>query len=202
MDIARTTLAAAATFSRAGLRHALGGGLASSIYGEVRTTLDADFAVALPALKVDAFVRAADVDFHVDAAEVRQAAANLTMFVMTHRLDLVKVDAHVVRDVGHHKAEFDRARWIQIGDARGEDVLVASAEDVVLQKLMWYRRAGEVSERQWRDVRGILKARSRSLDLGYLRTWAEEQGTIELLERAWLESGGGAARAGPTDSAT
>jgi hypothetical protein len=192
MDIARATLEAAAAFSRAGLRHALGGGLASSIYGEVRTTLDADFALALPVLKVPVLLRVAEPQFYVDEAEMRAAALHTSMFVMTHRQDLVKVDAHVVRDVGHARAEFDRARWIQIGDDRGQDVLVASAEDVVLQKLVWYVRGGELSDRQLRDVRGILKARWQNLDRGYLRTWAAEQGTLEILERLWREAGGGA----------
>lgn len=190
MDIARATLEAAAVFARCGLRHALGGGLASSIYGEVRSTLDADFAVALPVLAVDRFVTAASTAFHVDADEAREAARDLRMFCMTHKKDLVKVDVHVVPDSGHPKAEFDRARWIQIGDERGEDVLVATAEDVLLQKLLWFQKGGESSQRQWRDVRGILKARMRNLDFGYMRSWAEQQGTRELLERAWIESGG------------
>lgn len=191
MDIALATLDAAATFARCGLRYALGGGLASSIYGELRLTLDADFAVALPVLAVDRFVRVASPAFHVDADEAREAARDLRMFCLTHKADLVKIDVHVVPDTGHHKAEFDRARWIQIGDERGQDVLVATAEDVLLQKLMWFRRGGEESQRQWRDVRGILKARLRNLDLGYMRSWADQQGTRDLLEKAWIESGGG-----------
>lgn len=189
MDIASATLGAAATFARCGLRHALGGGLASSIYGEPRTTLDADFAVALPLLTADRYVAVASPTFHVDAAEVREAARDLRMFCMTHRADFVKVDVHVVPDTGHHKAEFDRARWIQIGDERGEDVLVATPEDVILQKLMLFRRGGESSQRQWRDVCGIVKARLRNLDVGYLRSWAEAQGTLDLLERARREAG-------------
>lgn len=190
MDIAIATLTAAGVFARCGLRHALGGGLASSIHGEMRSTLDADFAVALPVLKIDRFVRTATTDFDLDPADVGDAARELRMFCMTHRRDLVKIDVHVVPDSGHHKAEFDRARWIQIGDERGEDVLVASAEDVLLQKLMWFRKGGEVSERQWRDVVGILKARLRNIDVGYVREWAERQNTLDLFDRVWVESGG------------
>lgn len=188
MDIARATLDAATAFARCGLRHALGGGLASSIHGELRLTLDADFAVALPVLAAERFVLTAQASFHLELEDVRDAARDLRMFCMTHKADFVKVDAHVVPDTGHHKAEFDRARWIQIGDEPGEDVLVATAEDVLLQKLLWFRKGGESSQQQWRDVRGILKARGRNLDLGYVRDWAEQQGTLELLERARAES--------------
>jgi hypothetical protein len=34
---------------------------------------------------------------------------------------------------------------------------VLSAEDIVLSKLDWFRLGDEQSERQWRDVVGVLK---------------------------------------------
>jgi hypothetical protein len=55
---------------------------------------------------------------------------------------------------------------------------------VVLSKLRWYRLGGEVSDRQWRDVLGVLCAQAGRLDLEYLRRWAKEQGTLDLLDRA------------------
>jgi hypothetical protein len=47
---------------------------------------------------------------------------------------------------------------------------------------------GEISERQWRDIVGILKVRAGILDLEYLRKWASELNEIELLEKALTES--------------
>ena len=60
----------------------------------------------------------------------------------------------------------------------------ASPEDTILAKLEWYRMGGEVSERQWRDILGVLKTRADVLDLGYLRKWANELKVTDLLERA------------------
>jgi hypothetical protein len=60
---------------------------------------------------------------------------------------------------------------------------VASAEDVLLAKLEWYRRGGEVSERQWTDVVGIVRVGSGALDVDYLRLWAVPLGVKDLLER-------------------
>jgi hypothetical protein len=65
---------------------------------------------------------------------------------------------------------------------------LASPEDTILAKLEWYRMGGDVSDRQWRDILGVLKTRAGELDLDYLRKWAEELRVSDLLERALQES--------------
>ena len=61
---------------------------------------------------------------------------------------------------------------------------VASPEDMILTKLEWFRKGGEVSDRQWRDVRGLLKLQAGELDDAYLSKWAGTLGVDDLLERA------------------
>jgi hypothetical protein len=63
-------------------------------------------------------------------------------------------------------------------------LFVETAEDTILRKLEWYRRGGETSERQWRDVLGIANAQSSRLDRPYLREWAARLGVSDLIERA------------------
>jgi hypothetical protein len=58
-----------------------------------------------------------------------------------------------------------------------------------LHKLDWYRQGDGVSDHQWNDVLGVLKARSGTLDAGYLRHWANELGLTDLLERAVRDAG-------------
>ena len=65
---------------------------------------------------------------------------------------------------------------------------VASPEDVVLAKLEWFRSGGEVSERQLRDVLGVLKVQGERLDLAYLQRWAATLGVGDLLESALLQA--------------
>jgi hypothetical protein len=59
----------------------------------------------------------------------------------------------------------------------------------VLTKLEWYRKGDEVSDRQWRDVQGVLKVQRERLDLPYMHRWAPELGVADLLERALRDAG-------------
>ena len=43
-----------------------------------------------------------------------------------------------------------------------------------------------MSERQWRDVLGILKAQGDRLELAYMRRWAVSLGVSDLLDRALI----------------
>jgi hypothetical protein len=50
-----------------------------------------------------------------------------------------------------------------------------------------YRAGGEVSERQWRDVLGVLEVQ-RDLDVTYLKRWSVVLGVADLVGRALEES--------------
>ena len=78
---------------------------------------------------------------------------------------------------------------MQLPAAPGTDVYVASAEDIVLRKLEWFKRSGGVLERQLRDVVGVLKLRGDALDMSYVRHWANALQVEDLLEQTLEDAG-------------
>jgi hypothetical protein len=65
---------------------------------------------------------------------------------------------------------------------------LASPEDTLVHKLVWFRQSGEVSQQQWRDILGILKVQGDALDRDYLMHRASELGVDDLLHKAVKEA--------------
>jgi hypothetical protein len=65
--------------------------------------------------------------------------------------------------------------------------MVKAPEDTILRKMLWFREGGEASDRQWRDILGVLRAQQGNLDLAYLRNWAIRLVLTDLLDRAMAE---------------
>ncbi|MCJ7582391.1 MAG: hypothetical protein MUP98_17895 [Candidatus Aminicenantes bacterium] len=68
-------------------------------------------------------------------------------------------------------------------EEKGQDLYLASAEDIILSKLQWYKEGGCVSERQWNDVKGVLRIVDKKLDFIYLRDRAKKRGLKSLLDK-------------------
>jgi hypothetical protein len=79
--------------------------------------------------------------------------------------------------------QFTRAQAHLLPGAE-QPVNLASPEDVLLNKLMWYELGNRVSDQQWRDALGIIRVQAGALDMVYLRRWASELKVGDLLETA------------------
>jgi hypothetical protein len=109
-------------------------------------------------------------------------------FNLIHLETMLKVDVFVAKDRPFDQRALGRAREESLAGAESPGVTIATAEDVILAKLEWYRRGNEASERQWGDVLGVLAASGPGLDRGYLDEGARELGVADLLAKAFAES--------------
>ncbi|MEM9541171.1 MAG: hypothetical protein AAGA60_16915 [Cyanobacteria bacterium P01_E01_bin.42] len=66
---------------------------------------------------------------------------------------------------------------------------VCSPEDTILQKLVWYRMTARESQKQWRDILGVLKLQGESLNFDYLCFWGDRLELLPDLDRALTEAG-------------
>src|SRR4029077_20383496 len=90
-----------------------------------------------------------------DDARARRAVAERRSFNLIHLDTMLKIDVFVSKKRPFDVEAQGRARSEPLEEGQGRPFRIASAEDVVLAKLEWYRADNEVSERQWGDVLGV-----------------------------------------------
>lgn len=167
--------------------YVIGGSLASTIHGVVRTTLDTDIVAELSLQQAQPFAGLLAGAFYLDINTIRNAIQQRSSFNVIHLATMFKVDIFVSKGRPFDRQQLDRRqRWLADPDS-DRAIYVATPEDTVLAKLAWYRQGGQMSDRQWRDVLGVLAVQGNRLDLGYMRRWAAMLDVSDLLERALLE---------------
>jgi len=163
--------------------------LASSAFGIARSTLDVDIVADIrPGQAPDIYENLKE-EFYVDSDMILDAIQKQSSFSLIHLETLFKVDIFPLKHHPFDRQAFSRrVRKSPSGDA-SQQLFFATPEDIVLHKLTWYKAGGEVSDRQWNDVLGILKVQGDQLDIAYLKGWAEKLNVFNLLMRAVNEAG-------------
>jgi len=182
-------LLVASLFDTLGVPYVVVGSLASSARGVPRSTNDADIVADLDIARVGLLVRALSPAFYVDEAAVERAVNDGRSFNAIHLESGFKIDVFVPPAGGFGRQQLARRVRENAGsEAAPRELCIATAEDILLAKLQWYRAGGLVSDRQWRDVVGLMRVQGAGLDQAYLRAWAARLELTDLLERALAEA--------------
>ena len=163
------------------------GSLASSAYGMVRTTMDADLIADLQQEHVLMLVELLKGAFYIDDEMIRSAIMHCSSFNVIHLESMFKVDIFIPKQRLFDRNQLSRRQETQLGEEQFS-LFILSPEDSVLAKLEWYRLGGEVSDQQWRDILGVLIIQQDQLDQQYLQQMANQLDTADLLERALQEA--------------
>jgi len=166
------------------------GGIASAIWGERRTTEDVDLAVLLSPEKVAQLLAAMADDFYISEVAVSEALQRTSTFNIIHFASVLKADIYLVSEEDNFRRSA-LARRVKLHPYESPELnfYICSPEDLVLQKLIWYNIASNQSQKQWRDILGILKLQGDGLDVNYLRIWSGLLQVESQLDRAFTEAG-------------
>lgn len=173
---------------RLGIAYAIGGSVASSIYGAVRFTEDADLTVEPFDEKAKELFESVKAKYYINEEAMYHALGQRSSFNVIHFESAFKIDVFVRGNSEYDKQVMSRRKATKLSDSFNKPFSVVSPEDIILLKLRWYRAGGCSSQRQWNDVLGVLRVCGSTVDFAYLRKWASLLSIGDLLERAISQS--------------
>lgn len=168
-----------------GIPYFIGGSVASSAHGSPRQTNDVDIVLQVGPPDLSAFIDEFERDFMTSRPMIEETLDSTDpyrSFQIIHYESLLRVDCFVPLDDDFARSEFSRRQLHDL--IPGLKVWVASPEDVVLRKLLWFELGGKVSDRQWNDIVGVLEIQKGRLDEAYLDSWADRLGIRKMLDEA------------------
>jgi hypothetical protein len=175
-----------AELERLGVRYYIGGSVAGSSYGYSRMTQDVDVVAELRMEHVKPLVDSLQEAYYVNENTVADAVNRRSCFNLIHNQTFYKIDIFASQNRDYNRAAFQRIRKkALVKEDPTTEFFVASAEDVILSKLEWYRLGDEASDRQWTDIIKILDVQQHLVDRGYMQKWAAELGVSDILDKAW-----------------
>ncbi|MEO7332170.1 MAG: hypothetical protein ABI193_26575 [Minicystis sp.] len=161
--------------NEARIPHMVAGSVASTHHGVPRTTQDIDLVIEASGLALKAFVTSLSPAAYYVSEEAALDALRLQgMFNVIDLATGWKVDLILRKRRPFSVEEFRRRTPARL---LGADVFVATPEDTILTKLEWASMSG--SERQLRDVAGVVDVKRGELDVAYIERWAVELGVVE-----------------------
>ncbi|MBW4520990.1 MAG: hypothetical protein KME16_14965 [Scytolyngbya sp. HA4215-MV1] len=181
----------AAILKPIGIPYYVGGSVASSLLGENRNTEDLDLVIEVSDIQIPDLIQAfLAEDFYISEGAVSEAVRSPHPFKSFNIVDnetIEKADIFILKSDPFSRSKMNRRCLIPISN-KGS-IYVCSAEDIILQKLLWAKVHNNDSQKQKRDILGVLKLQRNDLDYGYLVDWAARLELVEALNQSFQEAG-------------
>jgi hypothetical protein len=175
-------------FGRLGVKYALSGSVACSIYGFPRGVQDIDLVADLRDEYISSFVANMQHDYTLNDSDLHNAMQQKTIFNLLHANTLMKVDIFLAKnDYSFDSIVFERAQQHPLVEGF-YPFWIAAPEDVALHSLMWYKAGGAVADDQWNDILGLFKVQALVLDLAYLQQQATLLQVAGLFAQALVDA--------------
>ncbi len=177
-------------FDRFAIAYYVGGSVASSLQGEVRATEDLDLVADLTRSQAEHLIDTMSGEFYISDVAIADALAGRTSsFNIIHQATIEKADIFILRGDAFARSKMARRQLYTSSEEPDMAFYLCSAEDIILQKLVWLKMTKGESQKQWRDILGVLKLQGENLDFSYLWQWADIIGVAEALPQALTEAG-------------
>ncbi len=176
------------TFERLRIPYLVTGSVAAMAYGEPRLTNDLDIVADVRTAQIPDLLAAFPPEsFYLSEEAIREAIRAQRQFNIIHPGSGLKVDVIIRKDTPFDHSRFARARALR--PVESYEAAFASAEDVIIKKMEYYREGG--SEKHLRDITGMLQVSGEEIDETYIVEWADRLGLRaiwDLLKRRLNET--------------
>lgn len=167
----------------------IGGSIASSVYGIARATIDIDIIADIKIPQASKLRQNLDKDYYIDEEMIKNAIQKQWSFNIIHLETAIKIDVFILKEDIYQKNVIQRKIKDTLEDDKKKtEYYFSTPEDIIINKLQWYKMGDSVSERQWLDIIGVIKVQSDSLDKEYLKKWTHKLGFLNLLKRAYRDT--------------
>ena len=144
------------------IKYAILGGMAVSIYGEPRLTVDIDVNILFDKRKADEFLKKSKkYGFYPFFSKTKEMAAKTGVIPTEFKKTKIRCDFITAENILEYEA-IKRSKLKKIGSIK---VRLVTPEDLIIHKIASSR------PRDREDLKGILIRQKGKLDLKYVKTW-------------------------------
>ena len=173
MKLNEATFAVIDALERRQIEYVLVGGQAAIFYGIGRTTLDADLVVHLQDARLSDVFAELGPPFHFDPQRRFEVFTGKECYEVDIVGTLFKIEFFLLSSDAFDQEAFRRRRRMVM---HGHSVALATAEDVLINKLRWKR------SKDLADAEEIMSMQRDDLDWSYIEHWCDLHGSRQLLE--------------------